>query len=37
MHQWGDVMGAQASLEMAAWEHIDLVAEVQAELAKLRK
>ena len=30
MHQWGDVMGAQASLEMAAWEHIDLVAEVQA-------
>lgn len=30
MHQWGDVMGAQASMEMAAWEHIDLVAEVQA-------
>ena len=30
MHQWGDVMGAQASLDMAAWEHIDLVAEVQA-------
>lgn len=30
MHQWGDVMGAQASREMAAWEHIDMVAEVQA-------
>ncbi len=30
MHQWGDVLGAQASLEMRAWEHIDLIAEVQA-------
>jgi predicted NBD/HSP70 family sugar kinase len=30
MHQWGDVMGAQASHEMKAWEHIDLLADVQA-------
>lgn len=30
MHQWGDLMGPEARVAMADWEHIDLVQEVQA-------
>ena len=30
LHQWGDVLGGEAAQALAAWERIDLPAEVQA-------